>query len=152
MVLTNQLIYLVNVKTKRKIFLNCVLLKKSELYNPWYVIFQPTCWRKFFISKVCSSTSYPIWFVTWHKLYVIQFYGALWKSLRYEWKWWRNHSKSHKSVVILYIAATTVYLIYQNSKPLFIVCFAELVLNWLLERLGRVKCSIYTRSDTMKPK
>ena len=78
-----------------------------------------TCWRKFFILKVYSSTPYPIWFVIWHKLYVIRFYGALWKSLRYEWKWWRNHSKSHKSVVILYIATTTVYISTVSSKPLF---------------------------------
>ena len=34
MVLTNQLIYLVNVKTMRKIFFKlCLLLKKSELYQ-----------------------------------------------------------------------------------------------------------------------
>ena len=34
MVLANQLIYLVNVKTMRKIFFKlCVLLKKSELYQ-----------------------------------------------------------------------------------------------------------------------
>ena len=34
MVLTNQLIYLVNFKTMRKIFFkSCVLLKKSELYR-----------------------------------------------------------------------------------------------------------------------
>ena len=35
MVLTNQLVYLVNIKTMRKIFFKlCVLLKKSELYLP----------------------------------------------------------------------------------------------------------------------
>ena len=34
MVLTNQLIYLVNIKTIRKIFYKlCVLLKKSKLYR-----------------------------------------------------------------------------------------------------------------------
>jgi hypothetical protein len=34
MVLTNQLIYLVNVKTMRKIFFKlCVILKKSKLYS-----------------------------------------------------------------------------------------------------------------------
>ena len=42
MVLTNQLIYLVNVKTMRKIFFKlCVLLKKSKFYHLSFVTWTP---------------------------------------------------------------------------------------------------------------
>ena len=55
MVLTNQLIYLVNFKTMRKIFFKlCVLLKKSELY-----------FRMFFHPKNLESDNNNPWFKLW---------------------------------------------------------------------------------------